>query len=98
MKKLIVFLLLLSTLVMSSACTVTPTPGSLEWRLDRLVEQLEQQRQALHVPGMAIAVVKDDEVVLDPRQSSPLVHLPKPLLPLLLACLLTKGRWTGTMR
>jgi len=64
MKKLIVFLLLLSTLVMSSACTVTPTPGSLEWRLDRLVEQLEQQRQALHVPGMAIAVVKDDEVVL----------------------------------
>ncbi|MFC1893369.1 serine hydrolase domain-containing protein [Chloroflexota bacterium] len=42
----------------------TPEPGSLEWRLDRLVEQLEQQRQTLHVPGMAIAVVKDDEVVL----------------------------------
>ncbi|MEE8598535.1 MAG: serine hydrolase [Dehalococcoidales bacterium] len=41
-----------------------PTPGSLEWRLDRLVEQLEQQRQALHIPGMAIAVVKNDEVVL----------------------------------
>ncbi len=41
-----------------------PTPGSLEWRLDRLVEQLEQQRQTWHVPGMAIAVVKDDEVVL----------------------------------
>ncbi|MDH5365012.1 MAG: beta-lactamase family protein, partial [Dehalococcoidia bacterium] len=29
-----------------------------------MVEQLEQQREALHVPGMAIAVVKDDEVVL----------------------------------
>ena len=29
-----------------------------------LVEQLEQQRQTLHIPGMAIAVVKDDEVVL----------------------------------
>jgi CubicO group peptidase (beta-lactamase class C family) len=28
------------------------------------VEQLEQQRQTLHVPGMAIAVVKDDEVIL----------------------------------
>jgi CubicO group peptidase (beta-lactamase class C family) len=64
MKRLIVSLLLLSTLVMASACSVEPTPGSLEWRLDRLVEQLEQQRQALHIPGMAIAVVKNDEVVL----------------------------------
>jgi len=64
MKRLIVFLLLLSTLVMASACAVEPTPGSLEWRLDRLVEQLEQQRQTWHIPGMAIAVVKDDEVIL----------------------------------
>jgi len=64
MKRLMVSLLLLCALVMVSACTVTPAPGSLEWRLDRLVEQLEQQRQALHVPGMAIAVVMDDEVVL----------------------------------
>jgi len=44
--------------------TYPPEPGSLEQRLDLLVEQLEQQREALHVPGMAIAVVKDDEVVL----------------------------------
>jgi CubicO group peptidase (beta-lactamase class C family) len=36
----------------------------LQQRLDLLVEQLEQQRQTHHVPGMAIAVVKDDEVVL----------------------------------
>ena len=36
----------------------------LQQRLDHLVEQLEQQRQTYHVPGMAIAVVKDDEVVL----------------------------------
>ncbi len=64
MKRLIVFLLLLSTLVMASACSVEPTPGSLEWRLDCLVEQLEQQRQTLHIPGMAIAIIKDDEVVL----------------------------------
>jgi len=64
MKKLIVSLLLLSALVMTCACSAAPTPGSLEWRLDRLVEQLEQQRQTLHIPGMAIAVVKDDEVIL----------------------------------
>jgi CubicO group peptidase (beta-lactamase class C family) len=36
----------------------------LQHRLDLLVEQLEQQRQTYHVPGMAIAVVMDDEVVL----------------------------------
>ena len=64
MKRLIVSLLLISTLVIPCACSVEPTPGSLEWRLDRLVEQLEQQRQALYIPGMAIAVVKDDEVIL----------------------------------
>ena len=29
-----------------------------------VIHQLEQQRQMLHVPGMAIAVVKDDEVIL----------------------------------
>lgn len=33
-------------------------------RLDRLVDRLETQRRELHVPGMAIAIVKDDEVVL----------------------------------
>jgi len=42
----------------------TAEPGTKEQRLDRQVEQLEQQRQILHIPGMAIAVVKDDEVVL----------------------------------
>ena len=36
----------------------------LQEKFDRLVEQLEQQRQTFHVPGMAIAVVKDDEVIL----------------------------------
>ena len=44
--------------------TVPPAPGSLEQRLDRLAEQLEQRREDLHIPGMAIAVVKDDEVIL----------------------------------
>ncbi|MFC1983517.1 serine hydrolase [Chloroflexota bacterium] len=68
MKKLIVFLLFAITLVTSCACPTAPAPTAdtelLEQRLDLLVEQLEQQRQTLHVPGMAIAVVKDDEVIL----------------------------------
>jgi CubicO group peptidase (beta-lactamase class C family) len=44
-----------------------PAPAEareLQQRLDLLVERLEQQRQTQHVPGMAIAVVIDDEVVL----------------------------------
>jgi CubicO group peptidase (beta-lactamase class C family) len=41
-----------------------PQAPELQHRLDLLVEQLEQQRQTYHVPGMAIAVVMDDEVVL----------------------------------
>ena len=74
-KRLLAFTLILMTLVSACACPATtptpvptpaptPEPGSLEQRLDLLVEQLEQQREALHIPGMAIAVVKDDEVVL----------------------------------
>jgi len=64
-KRLLAFMLILTTLVSVCACHPTTTePVSLEQRLDRLVEQLEQQREALHIPGMAIAVVKDDEVVL----------------------------------
>ena len=47
-----------------STPTTTQEPGSLEQRLDRLVSQLEQQRQTLHIPGMAIAVVKGDKIVL----------------------------------
>ena len=43
--------------------TVPPAAGSLEQRLNRLAEQLEQRREDLHIPGMAIAVVKDDEVI-----------------------------------
>jgi len=59
-------LLLLAAIILPNyAAPATPavTP-ELQQRLDLLVQQLEQQRQTNHVPGMAIAVVKDDEVVL----------------------------------
>jgi CubicO group peptidase (beta-lactamase class C family) len=71
MKKTVISFILVLGLVATIFCScttptpVTPaTPAALEQRLDRLVEQLEQQRQTLHIPGMAIAVVKDDEVIL----------------------------------
>jgi len=65
LKKLIVLLLL--TIILLSGCSAPATPAvslELQQKLDLLVEQLEQQRQTLHVPGMALAVVKNDEVVL----------------------------------
>ena len=66
MKKLTLpILLVLAIILFVYAKPTAPTSEpELQQRLDLLVEQLEQQRQTLHVPGMAIAVVKDDEVVL----------------------------------
>ncbi|MFC1988973.1 serine hydrolase domain-containing protein [Chloroflexota bacterium] len=65
MKKLIVLLLL--TIILLAGCSAPATSAvspELQQKLGLLVEQLEQQRQTLHVPGMAIAVIKDDEVIL----------------------------------
>ncbi|MFT5287020.1 MAG: CubicO group peptidase (beta-lactamase class C family) [Planctomycetota bacterium] len=36
---------------------------SLEQRLDMLVERMEKERVDQHIPGFALAVVKDDEVI-----------------------------------
>jgi len=71
LKKFWLFILLVVTVLAtyltaypSPTVTTEPAAVSLEQRLDYLVERLEQQRQALHVPGMAIAIVKDDEIIL----------------------------------
>lgn len=37
---------------------------TLQQRLERLCDQLEKQRETLHIPGMALAIVKDDHVIL----------------------------------
>ena len=57
---------LVGTLTLTLACASPPRSVSipdLETRLERLTEELEKQRTALHVPGMALAIVKDDELV-----------------------------------
>jgi CubicO group peptidase (beta-lactamase class C family) len=58
-----IIIVLLCLVMLFPACA-TETGTTLEQRLDRLVEQLEQEREKSHIPGMAIAVVKDDEVIL----------------------------------
>ena len=67
MKRVVLLILLALAVILlvhySAPAAPVLTP-ELQQRLDLLVEQLEQQRQMLHVPGMAIAVVKDDEVIL----------------------------------
>jgi CubicO group peptidase (beta-lactamase class C family) len=62
---LLILVLLIVILLLDFSAPATPvlTP-ELQQKLDLLVEQLEQQRQTHHVPGMAIAVVKDNEVIL----------------------------------
>jgi CubicO group peptidase (beta-lactamase class C family) len=67
MKRVLLVIPLLLTIILLVVFSALDTPTSapeLQQRLDLLVEQLEQQRQTHHVPGMAIAVVKDDEVIL----------------------------------
>jgi hypothetical protein len=67
MKRVILLILIVLAVVLAVHFSTPATPETdleLQQRLDLLVEQLEQQRQTHHVAGMAIAVVKDDEVVL----------------------------------
>ncbi len=40
------------------------TPPTLEQRLERVTERLEKARVEQNIPGLAIAIVKDDQVVL----------------------------------
>ncbi|MFT7463644.1 MAG: CubicO group peptidase (beta-lactamase class C family) [Pseudohongiellaceae bacterium] len=46
------------------AQTTSAADPALQSRLDALVEQLERQREELHIPGMALVIVKDDEILL----------------------------------
>ncbi len=65
MKKLLLIILLAVMVLAGCGAPAAPEISpELAQRLDRLVEKLEQMRETHHVPGMAIAVVKDDEVVL----------------------------------
>jgi len=66
MKRVILLIVIVLAVVLAVHFSTPAAPEvdpELQQRLDLLVEQLEQQRQTYHVPGMAIAVVKDDEVV-----------------------------------
>jgi CubicO group peptidase (beta-lactamase class C family) len=66
MKKVILLAILGLAIAVAvyAAMATPPSAPELQQRLDLLVDELEHQRQTHHVPGMAIAVVMDDEVVL----------------------------------
>ncbi len=71
-------MVLFCLLLAGSSASVAMAPGAgsegaphvavvddgLKIRLDAMVDSLEAQRRQLHIPGMAIAVVKDGEVLL----------------------------------
>jgi len=54
----------LSLIALSAVARAGSDAPTQQDRLDRIVEQLEENRVKYHIPGMAIAVVKDDEVIL----------------------------------
>ena len=55
--------------------------ATLKQRLDRLIEQLEDQRKQLCIPGLAIAVVKDGEIILARGLGLADVEKEKPVTP-----------------
>ncbi|HRP61931.1 MAG TPA: serine hydrolase [Phycisphaerales bacterium] len=59
-----IVVVLVSTITSRLAADDVRREPSLEERLNRLCERLDEQREKMHVPGIAIAVVKDDKVVL----------------------------------
>ena len=57
------FLLCLSASLTLATLAPASDGPTLEQRLEKLAESLEAAREAAHVPGMSIAIVKDDEVI-----------------------------------
>jgi CubicO group peptidase (beta-lactamase class C family) len=57
------FLLSLSASLTLATLAPASDGPTLEQRLEKLAESLEAAREAAHVPGMSIAIVKDDEVI-----------------------------------
>lgn len=56
-----IFLMLLALIVIPA--NAKNTDPILQKRLENLSQQLEKKRQQFHIPGMAIAIVKDDKVI-----------------------------------
>lgn len=57
--------LVLLALVAPSARAAAPSEDTaLAARLEALVEKLDAERESLHIPGMALVIVKDDEILL----------------------------------
>jgi len=69
------------TTVWESHTTQAENAPSFKQRLERLVEQLEQKRKEFHIPGMAVAVVKDDKVVLSEGLGWADLEKKKPVIP-----------------
>ncbi len=56
------FSLITTSLTLAGFATANDEP-TFEQRLEKLAESLESAREDAHIPGMSIAIVKDDEVV-----------------------------------
>ncbi len=65
-KQLIQAMLLLLTLLvmLTLPAYALSEPANITAKIEQLAKQLEAKRLAYHIPGMAIAVVKDDQIIM----------------------------------
>ena len=65
-KQVIHSMLLLFTLLVTLTLPAyaLSEPSDLDIKIEKLVKELETKRQEYHIPGMAIAVVKDDKIII----------------------------------
>lgn len=69
------------TTTTAAATTTTLQKTELEIRLERLIDWLDEQREATHVPGLAIAIVQDDEIILTEGLGSADMETDTPVTP-----------------
>ncbi|UTW59882.1 beta-lactamase family protein [Kordiimonas sp. SCSIO 12603] len=56
----------LTGVAVSALMTVASVADDVNFdiRLEKLAEALEEKRQELHIPGMAVAIIKDDKIIM----------------------------------
>ena len=55
--------LLCLALAITTVANAKPNNNEIKDRLELLSQQLEKKRQEFHIPGMAIAIVKDNKMI-----------------------------------
>ncbi|MBL4659416.1 MAG: serine hydrolase [Alcanivoracaceae bacterium] len=63
LSNIILSIILISLALLSSPVIATSDDDKMQHRLEKLSTQLDEKRQEFHIPGMALAIVKDNKVI-----------------------------------